>query len=100
MRATRHPPALIRQRKMHPPKLPLPLIPSLPLAPPPHFRKAIGGPERVIGGQIPHSNLRWRLRHHRRSPTPSARDIADIYVVKLDANGNLQWTRTIGGTGE
>jgi len=22
---------------------------------------------------------------------------ADVYVVKLDANGNLQWTRTIGG---
>jgi len=22
----------------------------------------------------------------------------DVYVVKLDANGNLQWTRTIGGT--
>jgi hypothetical protein len=21
----------------------------------------------------------------------------DIYVVKLDANGNLQWTKTIGG---
>jgi hypothetical protein len=23
---------------------------------------------------------------------------ADVYVVKLDANGNLQWTKTIGGT--
>ncbi len=23
----------------------------------------------------------------------------DIYVIKLDANGNVQWTRTIGGTG-
>jgi hypothetical protein len=23
----------------------------------------------------------------------------DVYVVKLDANGNLQWTKTIGGTG-
>jgi len=23
----------------------------------------------------------------------------DVYVVKLDANGNLQWTRTIGGKG-
>jgi hypothetical protein len=22
---------------------------------------------------------------------------ADVYVVKLDANGNLQWTKTIGG---
>jgi hypothetical protein len=22
---------------------------------------------------------------------------ADVYVIKLDANGNLQWTRTIGG---
>jgi len=24
---------------------------------------------------------------------------ADVYVVKLDANGNLQWTKTIGGPG-
>jgi hypothetical protein len=24
----------------------------------------------------------------------------DFYIVKLDANGNLQWTRTIGGTGD
>jgi len=24
----------------------------------------------------------------------------DVYVVKLDANGNLQWTKTIGGTGD
>jgi hypothetical protein len=24
----------------------------------------------------------------------------DVYVVKLDANGNLQWTRTIGGPGD
>ena len=23
----------------------------------------------------------------------------DIYIVKLDASGNLQWTRTLGGTG-
>jgi hypothetical protein len=23
--------------------------------------------------------------------------LADVYVVKLDANGNLQWTKTIGG---
>jgi len=25
---------------------------------------------------------------------------ADVYVVKLDANGNLQWTKTIGGKNE
>jgi hypothetical protein len=24
----------------------------------------------------------------------------DVYVVKLDANGNLQWTKTIGGESE
>jgi len=24
----------------------------------------------------------------------------DVYVVKLDANGNLQWTKTIGGPGD
>jgi hypothetical protein len=24
----------------------------------------------------------------------------DVYVIKLDANGNLQWTRTIGGPGD
>jgi hypothetical protein len=26
--------------------------------------------------------------------------LSDVYVVKLDANGNLQWTRTIGGSGD
>jgi hypothetical protein len=34
------------------------------------------------------------------SPTPSATGrwyMPDVYVVKLDANGNLQWTKTIGG---
>jgi hypothetical protein len=30
-------------------------------------------------------------------PTPSAQEDYDVYVVKLDANGNLQWTKTIGG---
>jgi hypothetical protein len=25
---------------------------------------------------------------------------ADVYVIKLDANGNLQWTKTIGGPGK
>jgi hypothetical protein len=24
----------------------------------------------------------------------------DVYIVKLNSNGNLQWTKTIGGTGE
>jgi hypothetical protein len=46
---------------------------------------------------LPHSDLRWRLRHRRLHPTPSAQEKLDIYVVKLDANGNLQWTKTIGG---
>jgi hypothetical protein len=26
--------------------------------------------------------------------------LSDVYVVKLDANGNLQWTKTIGGPGD
>jgi hypothetical protein len=33
-------------------------------------------------------------------PPPSAQEGYDVYVVKLDANGNLQWTRTIGGENE
>jgi len=24
----------------------------------------------------------------------------DVYIVKLDANGNIQWTRTVGGSGD
>jgi hypothetical protein len=51
-------------------------------------------------GALPHSDLRWRLRHRRRTPNPSAQEKDDVYVVKLDANGNLQWTKTIGGPGE
>jgi hypothetical protein len=47
-------------------------------------------------GLLPHSDLRWRLRHRRLPPPPSAQE-KDVYVVKLDANGNLQWTKTIGG---
>jgi hypothetical protein len=47
-------------------------------------------------GHLPHSDLRWRLRHRRRHQSFGAGE-RDVYVVKLDANGNLQWTKTIGG---
>jgi hypothetical protein len=33
-------------------------------------------------------------------PNPSAQEEIDVYVVKLDAHGNLQWTKTIGGENE
>ena len=39
--------------------------------------------------QLPHSDLRWRLCHRRLH--------LRCHVVKLDAKGNLQWTKTIGG---
>jgi hypothetical protein len=52
--------------------------------------------ERTMRGLLPHSDLRWRLRHRRLHQSFGAGG-DDVYVVKLDANGNLQWTKTIGG---
>jgi hypothetical protein len=68
-------------------------IPATSLSP--HFCKAIGGPE----GEWSHSIIQnsdggYAIAGYTRSFGAGDRD---VYVVKLDANGNLQWTKTIGG---
>jgi hypothetical protein len=59
------------------------------------WTKTIGGPEQR-GRLLPHSDLRWRLRHRRRDQLLRRRMEWDVYIVKLDADGNLQWSKTIG----
>ena len=68
-------------------------IPTTSLSP--HFCKAIGGPESEEGNSlIQTSNGGYAIAGH---TTSFGAGGADVYVVKLDANGNLQWTKTIGG---
>jgi hypothetical protein len=64
-------------------------------SPSPHFCKAIGGPGNEIGRSlIQTSDGGYAIA----GPTTSfGAGKADVYVVKLDANGNLQWTKTISG---
>jgi hypothetical protein len=63
--------------------------------PSPHFCKAIGGPENEAGKSlIQTSDGGYAIAGFTKSF--GAGDY-DVYVVKLDANGNLQWTKTIGG---
>jgi len=63
--------------------------------PSPYFCKAIGGPE----GEWSHSLIQtsdggYAIAGYTESFGAGKED---VYVVKLDANGNLQWTKTIGG---
>jgi hypothetical protein len=63
-----------------------------------HFCKAIGGPENEEGASlIQTSDGGYAIAGATRSFGAGE---ADVYVVKLDANGNLQWTKTIGGPKE
>jgi len=64
-------------------------------SPSPHFCKAIGG-EKLEGGSslIQTSDGGYAITGFTFSFGAGGHD---IYVVKLDANGKLQWTRTIGG---
>ncbi len=64
-------------------------------SPSPHFCKAIGG-EKLDGGSslIQTSDDGYAITGHTKS-FGAGED--DVYVVKLDAYGNLQWTKTIGG---
>jgi hypothetical protein len=73
--------------------LPSDTIPAT--SPSPSFCKAIGGPGAEMGNSlIQTSDGGYAIAGHTKSF--GAGDW-DIYVVKLDANGNLQWTKTIGG---
>jgi hypothetical protein len=59
------------------------------------FRKAIGGPASGEDSSlIQTSDGGYAIAGKTESFGAGQ---ADIYVVKLDANGNLQWTKTIGG---
>jgi len=73
--------------------LPSDTIPAT--SPSPSFCKAIGRPGAEMGNSlIQTSDGGYAIAGHTESF--GAGDW-DIYVVKLDANGNLQWTKTIGG---
>jgi len=62
------------------------------------WTKTIGGPERDGGfSLIQTSDGGYAITGYTKSF--GAGDY-DVYVVKLDANGNLQWTKTIGGKKE
>jgi len=61
----------------------------------PHFCKAIGGPEGEWGNSlIQTSDSGYAIAGATISFGAGG---GEVYVVKLDANGNLQWTKTIGG---
>jgi hypothetical protein len=64
-------------------------------SPSPHFCKAIGGEKFDAGvSLIQTSDGGYAIAGYTESFGAGEKD---VYVVKLDANGNLQWTKTIGG---
>jgi len=61
------------------------------------WTKTIGGPAYEIGHSlIQTSDGGYTIAGETESFGAGGKD---VYVVKLDANGNLQWTKTIGGKG-
>ena len=73
--------------------LPSDTIPTTSLSP--HFCKTIGGPASEAGHSlIQTSDGGYAITGYTYSFGAGEKD---VYVVKLDANGNLQWTKTIGG---
>jgi DNA replication initiation complex subunit (GINS family) len=61
----------------------------------PHFCKAIGGEDDDMGySLIQTSDGGYAIAG---ATSSFGAGDWDVYVVKLDANGNLQWTKTIGG---
>jgi hypothetical protein len=65
------------------------------IGPSSHFCKAIGGPYIEAGvSLIQTSDGGYAITGLTKSFSAGGHD---VYVVKLDANGNLQWTKTIGG---
>ncbi len=73
--------------------LPSDAIPTI--SPSPHFCKTIRGPENEWGNSlIQTSDSGYAIAG---TTTSFGAGLSDAYLVKLDANGNLQWTKTIGG---
>ena len=67
------------------------------IGPSPYFCKAMGGPYIEVGASlIQTSDGGYAIAGYTYSFSAGGRD---VYVIKLDANGNLQWTKTIGGPG-
>jgi len=62
------------------------------------WTKTIGGPGEEVGfSLIQTSDSGYAIAGVTKSFGAGK---ADVYVVKLDADGNLQWTKTIGGPGD
>jgi len=62
------------------------------------WTKTIGGPDFDVGNSlIQTSDGGYAIAGSTQSFSAGGQD---VYVVKLDANGNLQWTKTIGGKKE
>jgi len=86
------PPTQTAHTQTSPPSDTIPAI-----GPSSHFCKAIGGPESEEGHSlIQTSDGGYAIAGYTKSFGAGYRD---VYVVKLDAKGNLQWTKTIGGPG-
>jgi hypothetical protein len=65
------------------------------ISPSPHFCKTISGPENEWGNSlIQTSDGGYAIGG---TTTSFGAGLSDAYLVKLDANGNLQWTKIIGG---
>jgi hypothetical protein len=63
----------------------------------PPFCKAIGGANHDVGKSLIQTSDGGYAIAGGTTSFGAGKDDIDIYVVKLDANGNLQWTKTIGG---
>jgi hypothetical protein len=73
--------------------LPSDAIPTISSSP--HFCKTIRGPENEWGNSlIQTADGGYAIAG---TTTSFGAGLSDAYLVKLDANGNLQWTKTIGG---
>jgi len=84
------PPTQTAHTQTSPPSDTIPAI-----GPSSHFCKAIGGPESEEGHSlIQTSDGGYAIAGYTKSFGAGG---YDVYVVKLDAKGNLQWTKTIGG---
>jgi hypothetical protein len=87
-----NPPTQTAHTQTSPPSDTIPAI-----GPSSHFCKAIGGKDYDWGESlIQTSDGGYAIAGKTRSFGAGE---LDVYLVKLDANGNLQWTKTIGGKG-